>query len=139
MEHIAILKPQWKLMDKIISGRKTVESRWYMTKRAPWGRIKAGETVYFKEGRHVSAKAAVSDVLQLEVDNKKIKELLEKYHEKLGIENIDSVFSRRKNKKYCILVFLSDAQKIEPFKISKKGFGNMSAWICVDNIEKIKV
>jgi ASC-1-like (ASCH) protein len=138
MEHIAVLKPKWKLAEKIISGKKTIESRWYMTRRAPWGRIRKGETVYFKEGKYVSVKATVSDVLQTEVDNRKIKELLEKYSKKLGIADIQSVFSRRKNKKYCILVFLADARRIEPFQINRRGFGNMSAWICVDDVGKLK-
>ena len=35
--------------------------------------------------------------------------------------------------------FLKNPQKIEPFKIDKKGFGNMAAWITLDDLGKLKV
>ena len=37
-----------------------------------------------------------------------------------------------------MLIFLKNPQKIEPFEIDKKGFGMMSAWICVNNIDILK-
>ena len=65
MEHLAILDQKRKLLGKIISGEKTIESRWYKAKVTPWDRIKAGETVYFKEsGEPVRVKATVSEALQ---------------------------------------------------------------------------
>lgn len=39
MYHIAILAKRRKLLDKILSGEKRIESRWYLTRRTPWGRI----------------------------------------------------------------------------------------------------
>lgn len=49
MHHIAIMNGPWNLIPKILSGEKTIESRWYRTRRAPWGGIRAGDTVYFKD------------------------------------------------------------------------------------------
>lgn len=49
MHHVAIMKPSWKLIPKILSGEKTIESRWYQTRRAPWNGIAAGDVVYFKD------------------------------------------------------------------------------------------
>ncbi|TRZ55516.1 hypothetical protein D4Q76_00300 [archaeon] len=51
VEHIAIMKKSWNLTQKILSGKKKIESRWHNSKRAPFGRIIAGETVYFKDSR----------------------------------------------------------------------------------------
>jgi ASC-1-like (ASCH) protein len=140
MQHVAILNKKWKLLDKIISGEKTIESRWYLSKRAPWDKIKKGETIYFKESADkVKAKATVEKILQFEnLDNEKIKKLLKEYELPLGIKDLDFVKEKNKNKKYCILTFLKDVKEIEPFEIDKKGFGLMSAWICIDNIDKIK-
>ncbi len=42
MEYIAIMKKAWGLTDKILDGRKKIESRWYLAKRKPWDSIKAG-------------------------------------------------------------------------------------------------
>lgn len=80
MIHIAYMKKSWDMIPKILTGEKTIESRWYQTKRAPWGKIAAGETVYFKNsGEPVTAKATVAKVLQFKSLNpEKIKEILEK-------------------------------------------------------------
>ncbi|MBD3259815.1 hypothetical protein GF371_04275 [Candidatus Woesearchaeota archaeon] len=140
MEHLAIMKKSWKLIPKILTGEKKIESRWYMAKFAPWNRIRAGETVYFKDsGEKVTAKATVEKVLQFEGLNKtKIKKLLDKYAKDLGIKDLLGNLKFLQNKRYCILIYLKNAQEIEPFDIDKKGFGNACAWICTDNIEKLK-
>lgn len=31
MEHVAIMRKSWGLTDKILSGQKKIESRWYKT------------------------------------------------------------------------------------------------------------
>lgn len=143
MEHLAIMNPSWKLINKILSGEKKIESRWYKSKIAPWNRIKEGEIVYFKDaGKAVTAKAEVEKVLQFEQYTLgQLGELIKKYGGKGGIcfpGSYDSTLAWTKDKKYCLLVFLKNAQKIEPFKIDKTGFGNACAWICVDEIKKIK-
>jgi hypothetical protein len=46
-------------------------------------------------------------------------------------------FSEKKN--YCILIFLKEVKSISPFDINKAGFGNASAWLCVEDIENIKI
>lgn len=140
MHHIAIMKKSWNLIDKILSGSKKIESRWYSCRYAPWDKIKANETVYFKDsGSPVSVKAEVEKVIQFSgLTPEKVKDILNKYGSKISINNISESFERLKSKKYCILVFLKNTQKIVPFKINKTGFGLMSAWICVENVEQIK-
>ncbi|MDO8559127.1 MAG: hypothetical protein Q7R84_02240 [bacterium] len=39
MEHLAIMKKSWGLTEKILSGQKKIESRWYLSKRSPWDTI----------------------------------------------------------------------------------------------------
>lgn len=141
MEHVAIMKKSWKLTQKILSGEKRTESRWYSQRRAPWDKIKAGETVYFKDsGEPISIRAEVEKVLQFaDLTPDKIKDIIEKYRNDIKIENTAEAFERYKNKKYCILVFLKNSDKIEPFQISKKGFGMMSAWISVPSVDIIRI
>jgi len=143
MDHLAIMKKSWGLTDKILSGEKKIESRWYESKRAPWDKIKKGDAVYFKNsGEPVSIKSKVKKIIQFcDLTPEKVREILEKYGKDDGIEKSKAreFFNLFKNKKYCILVFLKNAKKIKPFNIDKRGFGNMSAWIIVDNINKIKI
>ncbi len=69
-----------------------------------------------------------------------VKEILEDYEENDGIAaNEAAHFSEIfKDKKYCILIFLKNPQKIEPFTINKKGYNNMAAWITIKDIQEIK-
>lgn len=141
VEHLAIMKKSWKLTRKILSGEKKIESRWYKSKRMPFGKIKKGEVIYFKDtGEPVTMKAEVEKVLQFaDLTPDKVKDILEKYEKGIRIENIAESIERYKNKKYCLLIFLKKPQKIVPFRISKKGFGMMSAWITVPKISDIRI
>ena len=142
MDHLAIMKKSWKLLPKILSGEKTIESRWYKNKVSPWGKIKKGDKVYFKDsGEPVTAMAEVSDVLEFsELNPAIVKRILVKYCAQDGIEKkeINNYYRIFKDKNYCLLVFLKNQKKIIPFEIDKKGFGLMSAWITVNSISQIK-
>ncbi|GAB4163149.1 MAG: hypothetical protein Fur003_5910 [Candidatus Dojkabacteria bacterium] len=140
MVHIAIMNKRLGFIPKIVSGEKQIESRWYKAKYAPWDRIKAGETIYFKNsGEKVSAKAIVSKVLQIADLNRPIVErLLKEYGAKIGFSSVE-YSSYYVGRKYCILLFLKEAQWVTPFSIDKSGFGSAAAWLCVEDLERIKI
>ena len=142
MEHIAIMKKSWGLTDKILDGRKKIESRWYLAGRQPWDNIKKGEVIYFKDsGCPVKIRAEIDKVLQFaDLTPRRVKEILNKYGHADGLEKerIPEFFEKFKDKKYCILVFLKNPVETEPFNIDKTGFGMMAAWITVDKITRIR-
>ena len=72
---------------------------------------------------------------------KKVKQILDKYGKDDGIgkEKTPEFYKLFKDKKYCLLIFLENPRKIKPFDINKEGFGNMSAWLTVENIDSIKI
>lgn len=143
MEHLAIMKKSWNLTNKILTGEKKIESRWYKNKYAPWDKIKNNEIIYFKDsGNPVTIKAQADKVLQFDnLNPEKVKKILNDYGFIDGIEknNLEKFYERFKNKNYCMLIFLKNVKKIKPFNIDKKGFGLMSAWITLDDINKIKI
>ena len=144
MHHIAIMKPAWKLIPKILSGQKTIESRWYKNKSAPWDNISVGDTVWFKDsGKPVTARATVSNVIQLDdVSGTKLRALAKKYGDCPGIcfvSDKEKIFAWVSTKRYTILIFLKDAKPVKPFCISKQGFGNACAWMVVNNINDVKI
>lgn len=141
--HIAILSKKWKLLSKIISGDKTIESRWYLNKVAPWNKINAGDTVYFKDsGEPITCIAKVSKVLQFKnLTNEVIFSILRKYGNRIGLNiptNETELSSFYKKKRYCVLIFLKDVKEIKPFSINKSGYGISSAWLIVDDINSVK-
>jgi len=141
MHHVAIMNKSWKLIPKIISGEKTIESRWYKTKRAPWDGVRQGDIIYFKNsGEAITARADVEKVLQFECTSQGvIKNIIRTYGKKICLVNAD--FKTWKVKpRYCVLVALKNPKVVEkPFIINKKGFGIGAAWITVSNIKKILV
>jgi hypothetical protein len=141
MQHVAILNKKLKVLPKILSGEKTIESRWYVNRIAPWGRIKKGEIVYFKNaGEKVTAKARVAKVLQIDALNTtKTRKIYKEYGKKIAFSSNENAFIEwAKKKNYCILVFLENVSAVKPFDIDKTGFGNACAWMVIENITKIK-
>jgi ASC-1-like (ASCH) protein len=142
MDHIAIMQKTWGLTEKIVTGQKTIESRWYNVKYAPWGRISPGDTIYFKNSSEpVTIQAEVEKVLYFsDLTPARVHTILEQYSKDIGIEepDIPKFFKMFKHKRYCILIYLKHAQHIPPFEINKQGFGAMSSWICEEHISKIK-
>jgi ASC-1-like (ASCH) protein len=143
MYHVAIMRKSWHLTEKILSGKKTIESRWYRNMSRPWGMVAAGDTIYFKDtGEAVTAKATIDKVLSFEnLTPQAVHELLEKYHTQDGIptNQIEYYYELFRSKRYCLLMFLKDAVAVEPFEVSKTGFGTMAAWLCAETIEELKV
>jgi len=140
MEHIAIMKKSWGLLPKILSGEKTIESRWYINRVAPWNRIAAGDVVYFKDsGEPVTARAEVSEVRQFsDLSRESIRSILGEYGSRIGMAPTEETIDWCAVKNYCILVFLKSPQEIEPFKIDKTGFGSAAAWLVVGDIAEIR-
>lgn len=139
--HLAIMRKSWGLLEKIRNGEKTIESRWYENRKAPWGRINKGDIVWFKNsGEKVTLKAEVTKVEEYSaLDSVKVKELLERYGKADGIgEEIEQYAERFKNKKYALFVYLSKVVEVKPFNIDKSGFGAMSAWLIISDINEIK-
>ncbi len=140
MDHLAILDKKRKLLAKIISGEKSIESRWYKLKKTPYGMIKAGEWVYFKDsGEPVTVRAKVRKVLFFsDLTREKYKEIIDKYAEAICLQetNIEDYLKQGYN--YITLIFLKEVKQIEAFEVDKKGYGLMAAWITVENIEELK-
>ena len=143
MVHIAIMKKSWGLLEKILSGEKVVETRWYKNKSRPWNSIKENDIIYFKNsGEEVTIKAEVEKVEQYEnLDEIKIVRLLNKFSQKdLGTTDIsDEIKKYVSDKKYAIIIHLKNPKKITSFQIDKTGYGAMSAWICCEDLNKIKI
>lgn len=141
MDHLAILDKKRKLLAKILSGEKSIESRWYKMKKTPYGIIKPGDTIYFKDsGEPVTIKATVERALFFsDLTREKYADIIHCYADQICLRNrnVDEYLKQKYN--YVTLIFLKDVQVIEPFNIDKKGYGLMAAWITIDDITKVKI
>ncbi|HLX57648.1 MAG TPA: hypothetical protein VKR83_11540 [Ktedonobacteraceae bacterium] len=133
----------WGMIDKLATGQKSIESRWYNRKLAPWGKISPGESIYFKNvGEPVTLQAQVNKVSYFsDLIPQRVLSILEQYRGDLGIEpgQLPTFYERYRHKRYAILIFLKGVQHISPFEIDRTGYGAMSAWLCVENVDQIRV
>ena len=104
-------------------GQKTIETRRYKNKSAPWDKIKAGDIVYFKySGSPVSLHATVSQVEQFsDLDVQKTQNILKKYsYADIGTTTIlQEVLAYAHGKKYCIIIHLANPCAVKPFDVDK--------------------
>jgi hypothetical protein len=137
MNHVAIMKKSWGLIPKILAGEKTIESRWYVSRRAPWGRVSAGDVIWFRDsGAPVTARATVKKVVQLEFSGlAEVEAAVRRYGKDICLLNREPKTWPRLPR-YVVLMWLADARPVKPFIVDKRGFGNAAAWLVVPDLAK---
>jgi len=124
MKHIAILRQPF--FDMVISGEKTIESRWGMHKNAPYGKIKVGDEIWLKEtGKDVTATAKAKRVEFFELTPEKVEQIRIEYGKQIGTDKFED-WQSTLEKKYCTLVWLEDVKRVKPFKVPRS---NGAGWI----------
>ena len=143
MDHIAFMQKAWGLTEKIATGQKTIESRWYNVRYPPWGKISPDDMIYFKDsGEPVRLRAQVAKIhTYANLVPEQVRALLDEYGADCGIEagQLADYYARFQHKRYAMFIFLKHAQRIAPFEINKAGFGKKVSWICVENVESLRV
>ena len=137
-EHIAYCDKKAKELEKLIDGKKTVLIRGAAGRKLPYGRVFAGETIYFVENDGttlIRAKGKVSSVVN---SNKMTKEessqLVEQYMDKLQLTNAQ--VKRWAGKRYICLIEIKDIVQLEPFTFKRTN--TMDDWLIIEDIEKVK-
>jgi hypothetical protein len=140
MDHVVYLDHKAKELENLISGKKTMIIRGAMGRKLPYGRVNAGDVLYFIRNNgegEVKAKATVSDVVCTEkLAKEKSVELVDKYQTELLLNN--ALLKRFGGKRYLVLIWVKDVNEIDNFKIDRTGYGNMDDWLPVEQIEKVK-
>lgn len=129
-KHIVILAKKCfgikSIYNMVISGQKTIESRWSMHKIAPYHKVNIGDVLLLKEmGSPITAKAIVSDVKFYELTPEIVDELRIKYGKQIGTdkkENWENIYY----KKYGTLIWLKNVEEIATLQVPRS---NGSAWI----------
>lgn len=124
MKHIAILRQPF--YDMVISGTKTIESRWSMNRCAPFNKIKVGDIIYIKQtGKPVTAKAVAKKVKFYNLTPEIVEEIRVKYGKFIGTDKFED-WQNTLNKKYCTLIWLTKVEKISPIDVPRS---NGAGWI----------
>lgn len=137
MVHLVYCDDKEKVLEKILSGTKTMIIRGASGKKIPHSRVFEGEILYFmKKGTgKISAMATVTsvqnfvklseeDIIKTLLDNQTKLKLSEKEKE-------------RWHKKCLCLVEFSDLKEINPLAFEHQG--NMDDWLILEKIEDVVI
>ncbi len=125
--HLVILKRFY--LDMILSGRKTIESRFLKTRRRFFDRLDAGDILFLKESSGpVCGKAKVAAVKKFEnLQPSRIKKIKEQYNQ--SICGTEEYWKSKLSSRYGILVRLADIERIEPVNIRKSDW---RSWVILE-------
>lgn len=120
MKHLAIFKGGGA--QNILTGKKTVESRFARSKIAPFGVITCGDLVYIKpSGGQIIGQFRVKKVIFYDgLSMKDLEEIRQKYGKEIAT---DAAYWKSKfNAKYATLIFIGDSSRFitSPVKPVKK-------------------
>lgn len=122
--HLVILKRPY--LDAILTGRKTIESRFMKTKCAPLGKIATGDRLFFKvSSGPVCATGRAGKVMDFEnLTPKRIERMKRTYNDR--IVGSEEYWAKKRGCKFGVLVWFEEAKAIEPVWIDKKDW---RAWV----------
>lgn len=126
-----------RVLDKILSGSKTMVVRGAAGRKIPHSRVLEGETLYFMEkgSLTISAKATVKSVQNyVKLSDEEITSILEENQSKLALSDKQK---ERWHKKCLCLVEFENVEGISPLAFDHQG--NMDDWLIVEKIEDVVV
>jgi hypothetical protein len=125
--HLAILNQPY--LDRILEGKKTIESRFTLNRVAPYNIVQPGDVLFLKESAgNIKGIITVKDVSYFG-------NLLPGQAESLILLNqaaltVDDSFIKRKgNSRYATLIHVGDIMTIEPLAVAKR---DRRAWVVLN-------
>lgn len=133
--HVAIVTPS--VADRLVSGEKTIETRFSRTSRAPYGLVQPGDWIYFKvSGAQIVARARARRVRNLsELNHRLITTLKRKYGKPIAAD--EGYWEAKQTARYGVLIWLGRVSRvIEPPEVPRQ-YG--SGWICLSDLQPSSV
>jgi hypothetical protein len=117
----------------LLDGRKTVESRFSVHRRAPYGCVQSGDLVLIKEsGGPVVAVAEISEVWYYQLDKRTWEVIRSRFAKQLCVD--DPEFWESKASSYfATLMQIGRVEKLDPLVCSKR---DRRGWVVLDSLER---
>ena len=125
--HLAVMTGPY--LDMILSGIKTVESRFHRTRQAPLFSVSAGDVLAFKRsGGAVEAVARVDSADYLDLEKIPIADVRTRWQERLGALD-DDFWAERAVARWVSLFELVDVRRVAPLRLTKR---DRRPWVVYD-------
>ena len=137
MVHLVYCDDKEKVLEKILTGSKTMIVRAAAGRKIPHSRVAEGETLYFmKKGTaKITAMAKVKSVQNyVKLSEDEIDKIFAENNDKLDLSDKQR---KRWHKRCLILTEFVDLKEIEPLDFEHQG--NMDDWLILEKIEDVVV
>lgn len=128
-KHLALFSGD--LAEKILSGEKSIESRFSKAKIAPFARISSGDLVYIKPvGKEIIGQFRVKKVIFYDgLTKKDLEEIRQKYKSELAVDL--TFWLEKEGCSYASLIFIGQTERFltAPVKINKK---DRRGWLVIE-------
>lgn len=138
MVHLVYCDDKEKVLEKILSGEKTMVIRAAAGRKIPHSRVFEGEKLYFmKKGTaKILAMAEVKSVQNfVKLTEEQIDEVLDKNADKLNLSEKQRL--RWHKKCICLTEFQNVEEIVPPLEFERQG--NMDDWLILERIEDVLV
>jgi hypothetical protein len=141
MDHVVYVDARSKELEKIIDGTKSMIIRGAAGRKLPYGRVNAGDILYFIRNNGeglVRAKAVVKTVFNSEkMDQDTSIQLVTKNEAVLQLDSRQ--FKKWAGKRYLVLIKIHSIEEMDTFRIDRSKYGNMDDWLPVERIGNVMI
>ncbi|MFO7842529.1 MAG: hypothetical protein R6V16_01855 [Bacteroidales bacterium] len=141
MDHIVYLDAKAKELDRLRSGEKDMIIRGAMGRKMPYGKVFAGDVLFFVENKGdslVKAKARVDNVFTSDkLSREESLQIVQEHQDRLWLN--ESMNKRFAGKRYLTLITVIDFFLLDPFPIDRSAYGNMDDWLPVEKIDTVRM
>jgi len=140
MDHIVYLDKPAGALGAMRLGNKTMVGRAYNGRRSPYGKVKAGDVLYFTENdgqQIIYGRGTVTTVYDSpKLSHEESVAMLEKYRRPLWLS--ENQFLRMAGKRYIILVTVDRFHEVPSFRFTRRDFHTLDDWILVGDVETVR-
>jgi hypothetical protein len=117
----------------LLDGRKTVESRFSIHRRAPYGCVQSGDLILVKEsGGPVVAMAEISEVWYYQLDKQAWESIRGRFAKQLCVDDPD-FWQSKASSYFATLMQIGRVEKLDPLACSKR---DRRGWVVLDANER---
>lgn len=124
------------VIEAILSGHKTIETRFSKHKIAPFGMVSVDDLVFIKPpGEDIIGQFRVKKVFNFEgLTEKDIENIFNEYKERIGwgkMEEEERYFEDKKNSLFGTLIFIGESERLitSPIKFKKR---DQRGWVVLE-------
>ena len=139
MDHVVYITRSSAELKELLAGERHAIIRGSLGKRAPYGKVNAGDMLFFATGNGATKVRATAMVREAQDSAKLTAEENESFidcqSDMLQLNSDEK--ARVSKKKYLTLIEITEVNSVVPFTVSTYGSGENDDWEVLDNIDSV--